>query len=143
MEKGSILLFDGHCSLCNAAVDFVLKRNTKKKLLLASIQGPAGQRVLKMYQLPPSYLDTLVLVEQGQLYLGSTAALRVARLLRGGWPLFYALIIIPKGLRDRIYQWIGKNRYKWFGRRASCRMPTASERAHFLKEDHPLLKSLG
>lgn len=143
MEKESILLFDGHCSLCNAAVDFVLKRNTKKKLLLASIQGTAGQRVLKMYQLPPSYLDTLVLVEQGQLYLGSTAALRVARLLRGGWPLFYALIIIPKGLRDRIYQWIGKNRYKWFGRRASCRMPTASERAHFLKEDHPLLKSLG
>ena len=143
MEKESILLFDGHCSLCNAAVDFVLKRNTKKKLLLASIQGPAGQRVLKMYQLPPSYLDTLVLVEQGKVYLGSTAALRVARLLRGGWPLFYALIIIPKGLRDRIYQWIGKNRYKWFGRRASCRMPTASERAHFLKEDHPLLKSLG
>ena len=143
MEKESILLFDGHCSLCNAAVDFVLKRNTKKKLLLASIQGTAGQRVLKMYQLPPSYLDTLVLVEQGKVYLGSTAALRVARLLRGGWPLFYALIIIPKGLRDRIYQWIGKNRYKWFGRRASCRMPTASERAHFLKEDHPLLKSLG
>ena len=143
MEKESILLFDGHCSLCNAAVDFVLKRNTKKKLLLASIQGPAGQRVLKMYQLPPSYLDTLVLVEQGKVYLGSTAALRVARLLGGGWPLFYALIIIPKGLRDRIYQWIGKNRYKWFGRRASCRMPTASERAHFLKEDHPLLKSLG
>ena len=143
MHRESILLFDGHCSLCNAAVDFVLKRDAKKKLLLASIQGPAGQRVLKMYQLPPSYLDTLVLVEQGQLYLGSTAALRVARLLRGGWPLFYALIIIPKGLRDRIYQWIGKNRYKWFGRRASCRMPTASERAHFLKEDHPLLKSLG
>ena len=143
MEKESILLFDGDCSLCNAAVDFVLKRNTKKKLLLASIQGTAGQRVLKMYQLPPSYLDTLVLVEQGKVYLGSTAALRVARLLGGGWPLFYALIIIPKGLRDRIYQWIGKNRYKWFGRRASCRMPTASERAHFLKEDHPLLKSLG
>ena len=143
MEKESILLFDGHCSLCNAAVDFVLKRNTKKKLLLASIQGPAGQRVLKMYQLPQNYLDTLVLVEEGQVYLGSTAALRVARLLGGGWPLFYALIIIPKGLRDRIYQWIGKHRYQWFGRRASCRMPTASERAHFLKEDHPLLKSLG
>lgn len=143
MEKESILLFDGHCSLCNAAVDFVLKRNTKKKLLLASIQGPAGQRVLKMYQLPPSYLDTLVLVEQGKVYLGSTAALRVARLLGGGWPLFYSLIIIPKGLRDRIYQWIGKHRYQWFGRRASCRIPTAKEKSHFLNEDHPLLKSLG
>ena len=143
MEKESILLFDGHCSLCNAAVDFVLKRNTKKKLLLASIQGTAGQRVLKMYQLPPSYLDTLVLVEQGKVYLGSTAALRVARLLGGGWPLFYALIIIPKGLRDRIYQWIGKNRYKWFGRRATCRIANAEEQARFLKEDHPLAKQLG
>lgn len=143
MEKESILLFDGHCSLCNAAVDFVLKRDAKKKLLLASIQGPAGQRVLKKYQLPPSYLDTLVLVEQGKVYLGSTAALRVARLLGGGWPLFYSLIIIPKGLRDRIYQWIGKHRYQWFGRRASCRIPTAKEKSHFLNEDHPLLKSLG
>lgn len=142
MHQESILLFDGHCSLCNAAVDFVLKRDTKKKLLFASIQGPGGQMVLKKYQLTPNYLETLVLVEEGQVYLGSTAALRVARLLGGGWPLFYSLIIIPKGLRDRIYQWIGKHRYKWFGRRASCRIPTASEKSYFLNEDHPLLKSL-
>ena len=143
MEKDSILLFDGHCSLCNASVDFVLKRDSKKMLLLAAMQDPAGKRVLENYHLPTTYLDTLVLVEHGKVYLGSTAALRVARLLGGGWPVFYSLIIIPEGIRDRIYQWIGKHRYKWFGRRASCRMPTASERAHFLKEDHPLLKSLG
>jgi predicted DCC family thiol-disulfide oxidoreductase YuxK len=143
MMQESILLFDGHCSLCNAAVDFVLKRDPKKKLLLASIQGPAGQGMLKKYQLPPSYLDTLVVVEQGKVYLGSTAALRVARLLGGGWPLFYGLIIIPKGIRDRIYQWISEHRYQWFGRKATCRMPSASESAHFLKEDHPFLKSIG
>lgn len=131
MQRESILLFDGHCSLCNAAVDFVLKRDAKKKLLFASIQGPAGQKVLKKYQLPPNYLETLVLVEQGKVYLGSTAALRVARFLDGGWPLFYSLIIIPKGIRDRIYLWIGKHRYQWFGRRASCRMPTATEKLHF------------
>jgi predicted DCC family thiol-disulfide oxidoreductase YuxK len=142
MHKESILLFDGHCSLCNAAVDFVLKRDTRKKLLLASIQGPAGQAILKKYQLPSSYLDTLVVVEQGKVYLGSTAALRVARLLGGGWPLFYGLIILPKGIRDRVYQWISEHRYQWFGRRDTCRMPTASERTHFLNEDHPLLKSL-
>jgi predicted DCC family thiol-disulfide oxidoreductase YuxK len=123
-------------------VDFVLKRDTRKKLLLASIQGTAGQGVLKKYELPPSYLDTLVLVEQGKVYLGSTAALRVARFLGGGWPLFYGLIIIPKGVRDRIYQWISRNRYQWFGRRDTCRIPTASESAHFLREDHPFLKSL-
>lgn len=142
MLQESILLFDGHCSLCNGAVDFVLKRDTKKKLLLASIQGTAGQGVLKKYELPPSYLDTLVLIEEGKVYLGSTAALRVARLLGGGWPLFYGLIIIPKGVRDRIYQWISRNRYQWFGRRDTCRIPSASESAHFLKEDHPFLKSL-
>jgi predicted DCC family thiol-disulfide oxidoreductase YuxK len=142
MLQESILLFDGHCSLCNGAVDFVLKRDTRKKLLLASIQGPAGQEVLKKYKLPPSYLDTLVLVEEGKVYLGSTAALRVARLLGGGWPLFYGLIIIPKGIRDRIYQWISEHRYQWFGRRNTCRMPTANEHEHFLKEDHPFLKSL-
>jgi predicted DCC family thiol-disulfide oxidoreductase YuxK len=142
MHKESILLFDGHCSLCNGAVDFVLKRDTRKKLLLASIQGPAGQAILKKYQLPSSYLDTLVVVEQGKVYLGSTAALRVARLLGGGWPLFYGLIILPKGIRDRVYQWISEHRYQWFGRRDTCRMPTASERTHFLNEDHPLLKSL-
>jgi predicted DCC family thiol-disulfide oxidoreductase YuxK len=142
MLQESILLFDGHCSLCNGAVDFVLKRDTRKKLLLASIQGTAGQGVLKKYELPPSYLDTLVLVEEGKVYLGSTAALRVARLLGGGWPLFYGLIIIPKGVRDRIYQWISRNRYQWFGRRDTCRIPSASESAHFLKEDHPFLKSL-
>jgi predicted DCC family thiol-disulfide oxidoreductase YuxK len=123
-------------------VDFVLKRDTKKKLLLASIQGPAGQEVLKKYELLPSYLDTLVLVEEGKVYLGSTAALRVARFLGGGWPIFYGLIIIPKGVRDRIYQWISRNRYQWFGRRDTCRIPTASESAHFLREDHPFLKSL-
>jgi predicted DCC family thiol-disulfide oxidoreductase YuxK len=142
MLPESILLFDGHCSLCNGAVDFVLKRDTRKKLLLASIQGTAGQGVLKKYELPPSYLDTLVLVEEGKVYLGSTAALRVARFLGGGWPLFYGLIIIPKGVRDRIYQWISEHRYQWFGRRDTCRMPTASESAHFLREDHPFLKSL-
>jgi predicted DCC family thiol-disulfide oxidoreductase YuxK len=142
MLQESILLFDGHCSLCNGAVDFVLKRDTRKKLLLASIQGTAGQGVLKKYELPPSYLDTLVLVEEGKVYLGSTAALRVARFLGGGWPLFYGLIIIPKGVRDRIYQWISEHRYQWFGRRDTCRMPTASESAHFLREDHPFLKSL-
>jgi predicted DCC family thiol-disulfide oxidoreductase YuxK len=142
MLQESILLFDGHCSLCNGAVDFVLKRDTRKKLLLASIQGSAGQEVLKKYELPPSYLDTLVLVEQGKVYLGSTAALRVARHLGGGWPLFYSLIIIPKGIRDRIYQWISSHRYQWFGRKATCRIPNATEQAQFLKEDHPLVKQL-
>ncbi len=132
MAAPSILLFDGHCSLCNGAVDFVLKRDAMKKLLFAAIQSPEGQRVLTHYGLPSNYLDTLVLVESGKVYLGSTAALRVARHLRRGWPLLYPLILVPKGIRDRIYKWIGANRYAWFGKRESCRMPTASEKSRFL-----------
>ena len=138
MEAASILLFDGYCSLCNGAVDFVLKRDPKKKLLFAAIQSPEGQRVLKHYGLPSTYLDTLVLVEKGKIYLGSTAALRVARKLRRGWPLLYPLIFIPKSIRDGIYQWIGRNRYAWFGRKETCRMPTPSEKKRFLSGDHPL-----
>lgn len=138
MEYPSILLFDGYCSLCNASVDFVLKRDANKKLLFAAIQSPAGQRVLKQYGYPSTYLDSLILVEKGKVYLGSTAALRVARQLRRGWPLLYPLIILPKGIRDRIYQWIGANRYTWFGRRERCRMPTPFEKERFLTENHPL-----
>ncbi len=138
MEAPSILLFDGHCSLCNASVDFVMKRDTKKKLRFAALQSPAGQRVLKHFDYPSTYLDSLILVEKGKVYLGSTAALRVARQLRKGWPLLYPLIILPKGIRDSIYQWIGANRFTWFGRRESCRMPTPSERERFLTVDYPL-----
>jgi predicted DCC family thiol-disulfide oxidoreductase YuxK len=132
MEDPSILLFDGHCSLCNGAVDFVMKRDTKKRIRFAAMQSPAGQRVLKHYGYPSTFLDSLVLVEKGKVYLGSTAALRVARQLRRGWPLLYPLIILPKGIRESIYQWIGANRYAWFGKRESCRMPTPSESARFL-----------
>jgi predicted DCC family thiol-disulfide oxidoreductase YuxK len=138
MDAPSILLFDGHCSLCNASVDFVLKRDTKKRIRFAAMQSPAGQRVLKHFDYPSTYLDSLILVEKGKVYLGSTAALRVARKLRRGWPLLYPLIILPKGIRDTIYQWIGANRYAWFGRRESCRMPTPSERERFLPLDYPL-----
>jgi predicted DCC family thiol-disulfide oxidoreductase YuxK len=138
MEAPSILLFDGHCSLCNGAVDFVMKRDAKKRIRFAAMQSPAGQRVLKHYGYPSTFLDSLILVEKGKVYLGSTAALRVARHLRRGWPLLYPLIILPKGIRDSIYQWIGANRYAWFGRRESCRMPNPSENVRFLPLDYPL-----
>jgi len=138
MGAPSILLFDGHCSLCNASVDFVMKRDAKKRIRFAAMQSPAGQRVLKHYGYPSNFLDSLILVEKGKVYLRSTAALRVARQLRRGWPLLYPLIILPKGIRDSIYQWIGANRYAWFGRRESCRMPTPSENARFLPLDYPL-----
>lgn len=138
MVSSSILLFDGQCILCNRAVDFVLKRDTQKKILFAAMQTPVGQRVLAHYGLPPTYSDTLVLVESGKVYLGSTAALRVTRHLGKSWPLLYPLIVVPKGIRDRIYNWIGANRYAWFGKKEACRIPTALEKSRFLSLDQAL-----
>lgn len=138
MASPSILLFDGHCILCNSSLDFVMKRDSEKKLLFAAIQSPAGQRVLMHYGLPLNYLESLVFVEKGKVYQGSTAALRVARKLRRGWPLLYPLILLPASIREPIYQWIGTNRYTWFGRKETCRMPNSSEKEWFLAEDYPL-----
>uniref|UniRef100_UPI00404793C2 thiol-disulfide oxidoreductase DCC family protein n=1 Tax=Algoriphagus sp. TaxID=1872435 RepID=UPI00404793C2 len=139
MEKPSIiLLFDGYCVLCNAAVDFVLKQEKKHKIKVGAMQSPEGQRVLHHYGLPSTYQESVVLIYNREIHLGSTAALRIARLLGGGWPLFYPLIFIPRGWRDRIYHWIGTNRYTWFGKNESCRIPSKVEANRFLHLDQPL-----
>lgn len=139
MEKPSIvLLFDGYCILCNAAVDFVLKQDKNHRIRVGAMQSPEGQRVLLHYGLLPTYQESVVLVENKKIYLGSTAALRLARILGGGWALFYLLIFIPKKWRDRIYQWIGTNRYSWFGKNESCRIPSNAEANRFLHLDQPL-----
>lgn len=138
MVSPSILLFDGHCSLCNAAVDFVWKREVKNELRFAALQSEAGKRVLEHFGLPSTYTDTLILIEKGKIYFGSTAALLVARKLRRGWPLLYPLILLPEQIRDRIYQWISANRYAWFGKKDSCRMPSAEEKGRFLSTEDPL-----
>jgi len=139
MEKpSSILLFDGYCVLCNATVDFVLKQDKMQKIRVGAMQSPEGQRVLNYYGLPSSFQESVVLVDNRKIYLGSTAALRLARLLGGGWLLFYPLIFIPQGWRDRIYQWIGTNRYAWFGKNKTCRMPSNAEKNRFLRLNHPL-----
>ena len=143
MSAISILLFDGWCSLCNASVDFVLKRDPKKQLLVGALQQPEGQRLLHHFGLPVDYLATLVLVENDTLYLGSTAALRVAKKLSGGWPLLYPLILVPTWLRDPVYYWVSRQRYRWFGKEVSCRLPTDAEKDRFLTARHPIFTRIG
>lgn len=135
-ETKSIVLFDGVCTLCNASIDFILKRDHKNRFLVGALQEPISKKVLSNFQIDPSYLDSLVLVENGQIYFRSTAALRIAKGLRGGWPLFYFLIVIPAFARDPIYDWIGKNRYRWFGKKSTCRIPTIEEMEKFLSEEN-------
>jgi len=133
MENRSIILFDGICNLCNSAVQFVIKRDKRNNFLFASLQSTSGQELLQRHNLPPVNNSSFVLIENENTYLGSTGALRVAKKLNGIWPLLYIFIIVPKFIRDTVYYWIAKNRYKWFGKKNECMVPTPALKARFLE----------
>jgi predicted DCC family thiol-disulfide oxidoreductase YuxK len=127
-----VVLFDGVCNLCNSAVQFIIKRDKKNIFRFASLQSPIGQKLLEQYHLPTNELNSFILVENNKVYDRSTGALRVVKRLKGLWPLLYILIIIPKFLRDPVYNWVGRNRYKWFGKKDECMIPTPELKARFL-----------
>ncbi|MCB0608931.1 MAG: thiol-disulfide oxidoreductase DCC family protein [Lewinellaceae bacterium] len=127
-----ILLFDGVCNLCNGFVQFVIKRDKKAVFRFAALQSDLGKELSATAGLPAHSMDTVVLYENNRFYTHSDVGLRVARRLNGLWPLAYALVIIPKFIRDGIYNWVAKNRYRWFGKRESCMVPTPELRSRFL-----------
>ncbi len=131
LHDHALVLFDGVCNLCNSSVNFVIDRDPEAYFKFAALQDEAVQPFFAKYDLSPEYLDSIVLIEDGQSYRNSTAALRIARRLKGAWPLFYGFIIIPRPIRDVVYKWIARNRYRWFGKRDSCRLPTPELRARF------------
>ncbi len=132
MEQHPIILFDGVCNFCNSAVNFTLKRNKKANIRFAPMQSEAGQKLLHQFNLPADDMKSFIFIENDSVYKQSTGALKVCRHLRGLWPLCYGLIIVPRFIRDGIYDWIAKNRYKWFGMQQSCMIPTPDVRARFL-----------
>jgi predicted DCC family thiol-disulfide oxidoreductase YuxK len=135
----SIIFFDGVCNLCNASIDFIIKRDKKGKFLVGALQDPISKKVLSEFEVKKDYLDSLVLLENKEIFYKSTAALKIAKDLSGLWPCLYPLIYLPKGLRDPIYDWIAKNRYSWFGKKNTCRLPSPEEKAKFLtKENIPV-----
>ena len=127
-----VVLFDGVCNLCDGAVKFIIRHDKKKVFLFASLQSEAGQRLLEQYNFPPDELNSFILIDKGKAYTRSTGALMVAKKLNGLWPVLYSYIIIPAFIRDSIYNWIGTNRYKWFGKKDECMLPTAELKARFL-----------
>ncbi len=127
-----IILFDGICNLCNQSVQFIIKRDTKQKFLFASLQGKKGQEILERYQLPATAFNSFILLENDKLYTRSTAVLRVVKMLGGGWKLLYGFIIIPKFIRDPLYNLIARNRYKWFGKKEECWVPAPQLKERFL-----------
>ncbi|MGB4843899.1 MAG: thiol-disulfide oxidoreductase DCC family protein [Ferruginibacter sp.] len=132
MNNHPIILFDGVCNFCNSAVNFTIRRNKKANIHFATLQSEAGRKLLKEYDLPVEDMQSFIFIDKGKAYNRSTAALKVCRHLRGLWPLCYGFIIVPKFIRDGIYNWIAKNRYKWFGVRQECMIPSPAIKARFL-----------
>lgn len=131
-EGNHIILFDGVCNLCNGTVQFLIERDSKAKFKFASLQSEKGQALLADFDLPASDFDTFVYIENGNCFTKSTAALRVLKKLGGTWRLFYIFIMLPKKVRDLLYNVVVRNRYKLFGKRDSCMAPTPELKDRFL-----------
>ncbi|HEX5024842.1 MAG TPA: thiol-disulfide oxidoreductase DCC family protein [Agriterribacter sp.] len=129
---GPVILFDGVCNLCNGSVQFIIRKDTKSRFYFSSLQGRTGQELLQQFHLPATDFNSFVLVEGDKVYTESTAVLRVFKLLGGAWSVLFAGIIIPRFIRDAMYRLIAKNRYKWFGKREHCMLPTPALKKRFL-----------
>jgi predicted DCC family thiol-disulfide oxidoreductase YuxK len=126
----SVILFDGVCNLCNGYVQFVIARDPAGRFRFGTLQSEAAQRLIGAAA--PSLPDSFVLVEEGRIWTQSSAMLRVFRQLRFPWPLAYGLMIVPRSVRDWVYQRVSRNRYRWFGKRDVCMVPTAALRTRFI-----------
>ena len=132
MPQHSIILFDGVCNLCNAAVQFIIRRDYTNHFLFASLQSEIGKKILAENNLSSNEMSSFILFENGKVYDRSTAVLKVARKLKSSWRFLYIFIVVPKFIRDGIYRIISKNRYQWFGKKKECMIPAPGLKAKFL-----------
>ncbi len=131
-QTPGIILFDGECNLCNFWVNFLLKRDHRNAFLFAPLQSEAAKKLVAEYQLELPGMESFIYIEKGRAHLRSGAALRIARKLPGLWPLLFGLIIVPPFLRNAVYNFIARNRYRWWGKRDSCMVPTEEIRKKFI-----------
>ncbi len=133
LKNHSIVLFDGYCNLCNSSVQFIIKHDKKKHFLLAPLQSDAAKNILlQLVQKSFKNIDSIILVKNNKILYKSDAALIIARNLDGLIKFVYPFIIVPRPLRDIVYNYIAKNRYKWFGKRKSCMVPNLEDADRFL-----------
>ncbi|WP_340110780.1 thiol-disulfide oxidoreductase DCC family protein [Maribellus mangrovi] len=120
-QKKPVILFDGICNLCNASINFILKRDKDKLFRYVSLQSDEGKLLVEHHQIPKE-TDSVILIKNEKVFIESDAAIEIGQLLP--WPLKWSpvLRIIPKKIRNGIYRWIARNRYRWFGKRETCRI---------------------
>lgn len=127
-----IILFDGVCNLCNGSVIFILKHEKSSLFHFASLQSVSGKQLLAWCGLPQDYLDAVIYIENGKIHLGSTAALKIGQKLKFPWSMLSNIgLRVPKIIRDWVYAQIGIHRYRWFGKRDVCMVPTVALRTRF------------
>ena len=127
-----VILFDGVCNLCTGSVRFVIERDSRKQFRFASLQSPVAEKLLGPQRNEADRLESVVLVVGARIYRKSSAALLIVRRLDGLWPLLSVLLAIPRPLRDAVYDWIGRRRYRMFGKRAACWKPQPELADRFL-----------
>ncbi|MFM2269747.1 MAG: hypothetical protein RL757_3188 [Bacteroidota bacterium] len=129
--KNPIVFFDGVCNLCNGAVQFIIARDAHAKLRFAALQSDAAAQIFKNQHAQHIDFKSIILLENDKIYDRSTAALRIAKNMDGFWKLLYIFIIVPKPIRDAVYNFIAQNRYRWFGQQNECWLPTADLKKRF------------
>ena len=127
-----ILLFDGVCNLCNAAVQWVLLRDKSDKFRFASLQSEKGQELMQPFGLNTDQIDSVILISGEKVFIESDAALHIARLLGFPWNLAVVFFIVPRFIRNSVYRWIARNRYRWYGKRDECMLPRPEWKHRFL-----------
>jgi predicted DCC family thiol-disulfide oxidoreductase YuxK len=132
VNENPIVLFDGVCNFCNYWMNFAINRDRKKKLRFAPLQGETAKQLLPQYNINPTSPDSVIFIDNGRAYTKSSASLRICKYMDGGWKLFYGFIIIPKFIRDFFYKIIARKRYKWFGKKDECMVPTPELKERFL-----------
>lgn len=136
--ESPVVLFDGVCNFCNGSVQFIVDHERDRELRFASLQSAAGAQLLVAHGRRPlaegEAPDSILVVADGRLYEQSAAALRIARHLSRPWNLARVFVLVPRPLRDLVYRFVARNRYRWFGRTEQCRVPTTALRMRFVPD---------
>ena len=131
-QQHKIILFDGVCNLCNTSVKIVIRNDKKDCFRFAALQSDIGKDYITKFNIDSTETDSIILIDQEKVYVKSTAALYISKSLSGAYPLLFGFIIIPKFIRNWVYDFVARNRYRWYGKKESCMIPTPELMAKFL-----------